>query len=95
MKGNLCVDTDSQMGAHYDFIAECINRTAEEVIPAKKPMRRNGRDVSEKTKDLYRQRVRDFNSGRKITKSDRKAWNRTLAQAGKDDFEAWYNDMSR
>ena len=37
-------------------------------------------------------RVRDFASGRKITKSDRNAWNRTLNGAAKKDYLKWVEE---
>ena len=38
---------------------------------------------------LYKQRIRDFNSGRTITKEDRTAWHKVLKQAGLDDYKDW------
>ena len=53
----------------------------------------NGRKISAETKRLYDLRVRDFASGRKITKSDRAAWNRTLNKAALKDFKTWVEGM--
>ena len=49
----------------------------------------NGRSITAKTKALYQERIRDFNSDRTVTKEDRDAWNRVLAQAGRDDYADW------
>jgi len=73
---------DKEMEAHYNEVTRCIQETIKEVIPKRKPRKYNGRTISDKTKALYDQRIRDFNSGRKITKKDRKAWHRLLAQTG-------------
>ena len=77
------------MGAHYDRMTGCVKETIKEVVPPKKPRKFNGRKVSAETKRLYDLRVRDFASGRKITKSDRAAWNRTLNKAALKDFKTW------
>ena len=45
--------------------------------------------MSENTKRLHAQRTRDFNSGRKITKQDRAAWNRVINASCKQDYEDW------
>ena len=42
-----------------------------------------------RTKALYAQRIRDFNSGRKIKKTDRQAWNSVLAKSSKRDYDDW------
>ena len=55
----------------------------------KKPLRFNGRKVSADTRRLYDLRIRDFDSGRKIEKSDRDAWNRTLSKAAMGDYQQW------
>lgn len=46
--------------------------------------------MSAATRELYKQRIRDFNSGRKITKSDRAAWAKVMKEAGLQDcYKAW------
>ena len=77
------------MGAHYDRFAQCIRQTIKEVVPPRKKIKFNGHTIAEKTRALYNERIRDFNSGRKITSKDRAAWNRVLAQAGRDDYADW------
>ena len=80
---------DDEMGSHYDRMADSIQQTVKEVVPPRKKFKFNGREVSAETKRLYDLRVRDFASGRAITKSDRDAWNRTLNGAAKKDYHKW------
>ena len=55
-------------------------------MPRKKTLKYNGRKVSAETRRLYDLRVRDFASGREITKSDREAWHQTLNKAAMKDY---------
>ena len=80
---------ETEMGLHYDRLTDCIQATVKEVVPPRKKVKYNGREVSAETQRLYDLRVRDFASGRKITKNDRDAWNRTLNKAAKKDFDRW------
>ena len=80
---------ESALGEHNDRMADCIQKTIKEVVPPRKKLKYNGREVSAETKRLYDLRVRDFASGRKITKTDRDAWNRTLNGAAKKDYDRW------
>ena len=80
---------EEKMGQHYDRMATSIRETIAEVVPPKQRLKYNGRDVSAETKRLYDLRIRDFASGRKVTKSDRDAWNRTLNKAAKKDYDRW------
>ena len=82
------VESAAELDDHLGFVNKCVRETIEAEVPKKKPMHRNGRTVSQKTKELYVQRARDYSSGRKITKSDRQTWNRLLGKAGHDDYEA-------
>ena len=88
------VETSAQaMGDHYDRMTDCVRATIKEVVPPKQPRKYNGRTVSEKTKRLYDLRVRDFASGRNITKSDRAAWNKTLSKAAMNDYKQWVENI--
>ena len=83
------------MGAHYDRFTQCIRQTIKEVVPSRKKIKFNGRTIAEKTRALYNERIREFNSGRKITSKDRDACNRVLAQAGRDDYADWADKITR
>ena len=48
------------VGKKYSEITTCVRRTMEETVPEKKKMKRNGRNVSQKNKDLYKQREKEF-----------------------------------
>ena len=58
-------------------------------MPRQTPRKFNGRSVSKRTEGLFEQRVRDYSTGRKITKSDRAAWNRVIAESCRQDYEDW------
>ena len=82
--------TNAEMFAQYGHLAHAVVETSAKVVPKKKKaVKTNGNRVSEKTLGLHKQRTRDFASGRKITIEDRKAWNRILAQAARDDYKQW------
>ena len=66
-----------------------MRETVAEVVPTKKRKKCDGREASAETKRLYDLLIRDFASGRTITKSDRNAWNRTLNKAAKKDYDSW------
>ena len=84
--------TEQEMGAHYDRLTKCIHDTIQEVVPPRKNIKYNGRKVSAESRRLYDLRVRDFASGREITKSDRDSWNKVLGQSAKKDYEKWVED---
>ena len=86
------VDEDA-MGEHYDRVTKSVHQTIKEVVPPKKKFKFNGREVSAETKRLYDLCVRDFASGRKITKTDRDAWNRTLNGVVKKDRNRKINEL--
>ena len=62
---SVCIDEADAMGRHYTFLSECVRQTIDEVVPPVKLI------MSDKTKELYQQCIRDYNAGRKVTKSDR------------------------
>ena len=82
---------EEKMGRHYryDRMVTSIRETIAEVVPPKKRLKYNGRDVSAEIKRLYDLRICDFVSDRKVTKSDRDAWNRTLNKTAKKDYDRW------
>ena len=82
-------NTQDSLFEQHAHIAGSIAQTIEQVVPPKKTHKINGRRVSERTRGLYKQRVRDFNTGRKVTSADRKAWNRVLNDSAKRDYQEW------
>ena len=44
--------------------------------------------ISEETKQLYKDRIKEYSKG-KPTRERRKAWNRKIKNAGKDDYRRW------
>ena len=78
------------LGAHYETMTSCIQKTIKEVVSPKKQIKFDGRKASEQTRALYAERIRDFNSKRtKIKKSERKAWNTILSRSSKLDYHDW------
>ena len=75
-------------GKEYEKLAENIRETIKEVVPKKKNLFKNGRSVSEETKQLYKDRVKEFSKG-KPTSQRRKEWNRKIKNAGKNDYRRW------
>ena len=66
----------SQQGLteHLDKMSNCMLETIKEVVPpTKKRLKFDGRKASAQTRALYTQRIRDFNTKRKILKPERKA----------------------
>ena len=72
-----------------EFLSECMRQTIDEVVPRQQRRNYDGRKMSQRTMHLYQERIRDFNSGRTITKEDRKTWHKVLKQAGLDDYKDW------
>ena len=81
--------TKKSMETQLDRLTAGFQHAIQAVVPKKKKIKFDGREASAKTRALYDQRIRDYASGRKITKSDRKAWNTVLAKACKQDYHDW------
>ena len=88
-KREVCIDNAEDMGTQYDFLSESIRQTIDEVVSPRQRKNYNGRKMSQRTLHLHQQRIRDFNSGRQITKVDRTAWYKVLKEAGLDDYKDW------
>ena len=54
----------------------------------KKKIKKNGRIVSEKTKELYDKRAQTF-AKEKPTAKTRKEWNKKINRACRDDYREW------
>ena len=52
------------VGKEYEQFVENIRETIKEVVPTKKNLFKNGRSVSEETKQLYKDRVTEFRKGK-------------------------------
>ena len=85
--GDMAVEvSEPQMAKQYDHLTERISHTIDTQVPKKERIKFDGREASAKTKALFDDRIRDYASGRKITKSDRKAWNRVISNSCKQDY---------
>ena len=76
------------VGRRFRRLAECVQGAIEETVPEKKKMMRNGREVSAKTKELYKKRERAF-AKKKPSTNERKEWNKKINRACRDDYRAW------
>ena len=81
--------TAPQMEKQYDRLTAGFRHAIETAVPKRKKVKFDGRKASAKTKALFEQRIRDYSTGRKITKSDRKAWNKVISAACKQDYHDW------
>ena len=81
---------EQQMAKQYDRLTAGFTHAIETTVPKRKKIKFDGREASAKTKLLlFDQRIRDFSSGRKLTKSDRKAWNSIIVKSCKQDYYDW------
>lgn len=88
--GNMEVHAGEQhLHVHYECLSKSFQNTIQEIVPKRKKLKFDGQAASQATKQLYEARIRDYNSGRNIEKSDRKAWNSVLAKACKTDYHDW------
>ena len=86
-KDDLTVEvTQAGKVKHLDRLNEIFTHTITTKIPKVKKVKFDGREASAKTKALFDQRIRDFSTGRKIIKSDRKTWNSVIAKSCKQDY---------
>ena len=75
-------------GKEYQKLAQNIRETITETVPKKKNQFKNGRSISEDTKQLYKDRIKEYSKG-KPTREKRKEWNKKIKNAGKNDYRRW------
>ena len=75
-------------GKEYQKLAQNIRETIAEIVPKKKNQFKNGRSISEDTKQLYKDRIKEYSKG-KATKEKRNEWNKKIKNAGKNDYRRW------
>ena len=72
----------------YQTLVKNIRETVEEIVPKKKNKFKNGRSISEETKQLYKDRIKEYSKG-KPARERRKAWNRKIKNTDKNDYRRW------
>ena len=77
-----------ELELEYDRLAKCTKETIKAVVPNKKKKKKNGRVMSEKTKELHEKRKRAFQK-KKPTKQEKKKWNKRIARSCRDDYRKW------
>ena len=75
-------------GKEYQKLAQNIRETIAETVPKKKNQFKNGRSISEDTKQLYKDRIKEYSKG-KPTRERRNEWNKKIKNAGKNDYRRW------
>ena len=75
-------------GKEYQKLAQNIRETIAEIVPKKKNQFKNGRSISEDTKQLYKDRIKEYSKG-KPTKEKRNEWNKKIKNADKNDYRRW------
>ena len=60
-----------------EAMTTCTQETIKAVVPKKQKRKKNGRVMSQETKDLYEKRKREF-SKKKPTPTERKRWNKKI-----------------
>ena len=77
-KENLSTD-NSELSEELEALTRCTQETIAAVVPKKKKQKRNGRVMSQETKDLHEKRKKEF-SKKKPTKEQRKRWNKKISR---------------
>ena len=73
------------LALELEAMTTCTKETIAAVVPKKKKETRNGRVMSQETKDLHEQRRREFSKG-KPTKQARKRWNKKIFRNCRKDY---------
>ena len=81
--------SSSKDGEEYSELTEDIRKAIEETVPKKKNLFKNGRAVSEETKELYKQRRKEFSKPGKLDAQSRKKWNKKIKNACRNDYRGW------
>ena len=77
MEGEVTGETDTgdnELANVFANITECVYETIKEIVPEKKWLKKNGRVVSQATKQLFERRANEYKRS-KPTREQRKAWN--------------------
>ena len=76
-------------GEEYAALTQDIRETIKATVPKKKNLFKNGRAVSEETKELYKKRRKQFSTKGKHDAATRKRWNRKIKNACRNDYRRW------
>ena len=85
-------DETAELSEEFAHLTKCVYETICKVVPEKKKwIKKNGRVVSQGTKELFEKRAKEF-SKQKPTKQRRQKWNRTIRNACRNDYRAWVSN---
>lgn len=69
------------LAARYKNLAQCVYETIKEVVPEKQWIKKNGRVVTQATKELFERRAQEFSRQGKTSKARQQKWNRLIRNA--------------
>ena len=88
---NETAETAQDLESEYAKLSKCVKETIDEIVPEKQWMRKNGRVVTQATRDLFEKRAKEY--GKKPPSPDRrKRWNKVIRDACKNDYRKWVSD---
>ena len=80
--------TEQKLANEYEKITKCVQETINEVVPEKQWLKKNGRVVTQATRDLFDKRAKEY-SKRLPTADRRKRWNKVIRDACTNDYRKW------
>ena len=78
----------NELADWYAQLTACVYESIKEIVPEKKWLKKNGRVVSETTKELFERRAKAF---KRVTPTSeqRKKWNMKIRNACRNDYRGW------
>ena len=82
------VPEKEDLANRYSKLTSCVYETIQEIVSERKWLKKNGRVVSQETKALFERRAKEFQK-QKPTATQRKAWNKRIQCACRNDYRLW------
>ena len=79
------------LASEYEKLTTCVQQTIREVVPEQKWLKKNGRVVTQATRDLFDKRAKEY-SKQQPTAARRKRWNKIIRNACTNDYRKWVSD---
>ena len=83
--------TSKKLAQEYEKITKCVQETISEVVPEKRWLKKNGRVVTQATRDLFDKRAKEY-SKCTPTAERRKRWNKVIRDACTNDYRKWVSN---
>ena len=77
-----------KLSKQLDSFTRCARESISAMVPKKQKQKKNGRTMSEETKELHNKRRKIFQK-EKPSADTRKRWNRKIARSCRDDYRKW------